>query len=57
MKQAPTYEIRKNRQLGHWNLTVINPGWITPLGKFAKRKEAIIHARLLAGRRGRVVVA
>ena len=51
------YEIRKNKERGHWDLTHVGPGWITPLGKYSKRKAALLTARLLAGRRGRVVVA
>ncbi|TCV62292.1 hypothetical protein [Neorhizobium sp. S3-V5DH] len=51
------YEVRKNEKLGHWLLTHIGMGWMTPMGKFKKRKEAILRARVFAGRRGKVVVA
>lgn len=50
------YQISKSPVSGHWWLNHVTPGWITPLGAFPKRKQALTTARLLAGRRGKVVV-
>lgn len=51
------YEIRKSAATGKWHVAHIGPGWLTPLGSYAQRKQALMTARLLAGRRGKVVVA
>lgn len=50
------YEIHKNTKTEQWEIAHVGPGWITPLGKFPKRKQALMTARLLAGRRGVVKV-
>ncbi|MDX0801726.1 hypothetical protein GOD37_22445 [Sinorhizobium medicae] len=50
------YQLSKDAK-GKWHISHIVPGWITPVGgPYAKRKEAIAVARLLAGRRGSVVI-
>ena len=53
----PLYQLSKDAQSGKWHVSHVVPGWITPIGgPYAKRKEALTVARLLAGRRGRVVI-
>ncbi|MDX0455473.1 hypothetical protein GOC72_18635 [Sinorhizobium medicae] len=52
---SSTYYVTKTPK-GHWALTHAAPGWITPLGSFPQRKQAVLTARLLAGRGGKVVV-
>ncbi|WP_210214297.1 hypothetical protein, partial [Sinorhizobium meliloti] len=50
------YQLSKDAT-GKWLISHVTPGWITPVGgPYAKRKEAITVARLLAGRRGSVVI-
>ncbi|MGV1762782.1 hypothetical protein [Rhizobium rhizogenes] len=50
-----TYVISKNAK-GQWPLAHHQPGWITPLGSFPKRKQALLTARVLAGRLSKVEV-
>ncbi|MEY9719259.1 hypothetical protein ABIA22_001749 [Sinorhizobium fredii] len=51
------YAISKNAQTGKWHISHQVPGWITPIGgPYRNRREAITVARLLAGRRGKVVI-
>ncbi|WP_181149963.1 hypothetical protein [Ensifer aridi] len=51
------YALSKNAQTGKWHISHVTPGWITPIGgPYGKRKEALTVARLLAGRRGKVVI-
>ncbi len=49
------YQISKNER-GRWCLAHVQPGWITALGTYKKRREAITVARVLAGRTGKVVI-
>jgi hypothetical protein len=41
---------------GRWALTYAVPGWLTPLGIYKERKAAVLTARLLAGRNGKVSI-
>ncbi|MDX1046919.1 hypothetical protein GOL40_27075 [Sinorhizobium medicae] len=51
------YALSKDAQSGKWHISHVTPGWITPIGgPYQKRKEALTVARLLAGRRGKVVI-
>ncbi|MDX0893661.1 hypothetical protein GOE07_22475 [Sinorhizobium medicae] len=49
-----TYVITKVPSTGKWHVSHQQSGWIAPVGgPYAKRKEAITVARLLAGRQGK----
>jgi hypothetical protein len=41
---------------GRWAITHVAPGWHTPIGEHKSRKAAILTARLLAGRAGKVEI-
>lgn len=51
------YVVSKDPTTGKWFLTHQLPGWVTPVGgPYRNRKSALTVARLLAGRRGSVVI-
>ncbi|MDX0270886.1 hypothetical protein GOC13_24370 [Sinorhizobium meliloti] len=51
------YVLNKSPTTGKWHISHQAPGWITPIGgPYRNRKEALTVARLLAGRRGSVVI-
>lgn len=52
---ARTYHVRKVAK-GKWAVSSVIPGWITPIGTYAKRSAAVTAARLLVGWRNDVIV-